>query len=104
MAVVVDLGDPVGEGQPLVAGEGKEVTRNGREVRDVGADEQQDDDDQYDGHPGSRHGLSEDVDGWVERGVGESVADVGNVVADRQDGREDQAKVDNVDAHHGLWD
>lgn len=102
VALRVDLGNPGGEGEALVAGEGEEVAGHGSEIGDVGADEEEDDDDEDHGHPGRGHGLAEDVDCWVEGGVHESDADVGDVVAYGKDGREDQAEIDEVNRHHGF--
>ena len=93
---------PVVSAEDLAARKGPDIALHGGEVGHVGADEQEDDQGEEQGHPLLGHGLAEDVDDGVERGVGEDVVEVGHVVDDRDERGECEERVDDPDCNHGL--
>ena len=101
-ALFVDLRDPIGEGKSLVSSEGPNIPCDCSKVRHVGADKEKDYKCQHDCEPCVGHRLSKDVDDGVEGRVCESVIDNGDMVSDRDESREDQKEVDDVDAEHRL--
>ena len=99
----VHAGDPLGEGEAVVAGKGESLAGGGCVEGDV-ADDYEDQDDggqRVDAWGGD--GASKDVDEGVAGGIGEGVADRRDTeeIGDMEDQAE--GAVEHVGPEHGVW-
>ncbi len=102
LALLVHRGQPRGARQAPVARKGKQVTAHGRQVRKVGEEQEDALHNQQRRKPRVRHGLLEDPDGGIHGRFRQRDLDVGDVVAERDDGHDVEEKVDPKHANHDF--